>query len=433
MKYAYLWNRTRGGSSGAAAAGLLSVALALGGVAYAARAAPAESAESVPGNLGRASCFDVAAQGGAVYLLLGQPRGESGEGAGFTLYFRRSNDGGRHWSDPTPIPTGHAPPGNHHRGNDPQLAVYGDRVIALWTARGDGPWGSGPIGVALSDDGGRTWRSGPGLSSDAAGYRFPAAAADADAFHAVWIHALGDRRSLRYARLDLDADRWSDPVTIDADSCACCWNELRISPDGDLLALYRDESPRDMGLAASTDRGQSWRRLGHVGRFDWRFDGCPHVGGGLAAVGGTVWSTVWTGKPHQTGAYALRSTDGGRSWSTVMELGTRGGRGTHTDVAAASAARAAVAWDQLTPAGSAPAAGHDRGHGHAGGGDTQAVFIAFTADAGQTWSTPRRLSPAGRRAAYPRLVRCGDRYLVLWSEYAKGQTPRLCFAAFDAP
>src|SRR3712207_7239577 len=50
------------------------------------------------------------------------------------------------------------------------------------------------------------------------------------------------------------------------------------------LLLYRDKNPRDMALVASADAGATWGEPVRVGRFDWDFDGCPHVGGGLATA-----------------------------------------------------------------------------------------------------------------------------------------------------
>src|SRR6185436_2795275 len=126
----------------------------------------------------RASCFDVTAQGRALHLVLGRPvpGAETVE-----LSYLRGTKAGRSWSHPVNIPTSPAVPGNHHRGNDPQIAVQGNHVMALWTAEGKGPFGSGPIGIALSDDSGKTWRAGPSPTpvgeGKEIGCRFPAAVA----------------------------------------------------------------------------------------------------------------------------------------------------------------------------------------------------------------------------------------------------------------
>ncbi len=359
----------------------------------------------------RATCLDVVEDEGVVHLLFGLPSGD--EEVSMAFFHTRSEDGGRSWTESVRLPVTHAVPGRHHRSNDPQLAVAGDRLIAVWTAQGDGPWGSGPLGTAVSNDGGETWRPGPapeiGGDSGETGFRFPAVAADESAFHAVWIHARGDERSLRHSRLMFDTDRWSNPVVVDPHICACCWNRLEVAGDGKLVALYRDKNPSDMAMAMSADGGRTWERLGHVGPFDWRFDGCPHVGGGLAAGqggnAGTVLASVWSGHPGHAGAYIMRSDDFAKSWRPACPTSEVIRPGRNTDMVLIDGDFAAVAWDQPAENGK------------------PAVFYAVSTDGGETWGDSTRLSPTGERATHPRLAVSSDRILVLWS--GEGRDGRL--------
>ena len=375
---------------------------------------------------------DVVESNGSIHVLLGKSAGPDSNT--FLLSYARSNDGGLTWTEPAPIPTDHGPPTKMHRGDDPQIAAHGDRLMALWTAPGEGPFGSGPMATALSDDGGRSWRPGPAASaqplppgvlplaapkSDAApastkkphaahgtgpGYRFPAAAAAKNAFHIVWIHAIGNERSLRHARLAFGETQWSAATLVDPHICACCWNELRVEPDGTILALYRDQRPSDMSLVRSRDSGRTWQPAGRAGEFDWNFEGCPHVGGGVATVDGPagatqILATVWTGNAGSTGAYVLRRAETGQ-WSAPLPLTVGDDRGRNTDIAALPDSRtAAAAWDQPTLEGG------------------QAVFLTTTTDAGRTWSPPRRLSPPGDNASYPRLVASHGRFIALWTTF----------------
>lgn len=390
---------------------------------------------------------DVAASAGSLHLLLGKRTGAGTKD--FTLAYTRSNDRGATWSLPVPIPTGHAPAAKMHRGDDPRIAAIGDRLMALWTARGDGPFGSGPLATALSDDGGRTWRPGPAPSAQpltagaipprtaaatdpapstpgkareatGPGYRFPAAAAAAAGFHVVWIHAAGDERSLRHAALPFDEARWSDPVVVDPHLCACCWNELHVQADGSLLTLYRDQRPSDMSLARSSDGGRTWLGAGRAGEFDWDFDGCPHVGGAVATVTGprgdddSLLATVWTGNAGSTGAYVLRGTRRG-TWSAPTPLGDGDARGRNTDVAAIpGTGTAAVVWDQPSPAGG------------------QCVCVRVTPDAGQSWGPPLRLSVEGENASYPRVVSVNGSFVALWTRYSQDGTTTLRVSGLPA-
>jgi hypothetical protein len=387
------------------------------------------------------SCFDVAESddGAALHLLLGTSAG--GEDKAGELSYRRSDDGGATWSAPVAVPTSHAPPTHMHRGDDPQLAVRGTRVIAVWPAKGDGPYGSGPLGVALSDDAGRTWKAGPSPTaqplpapppaptpapaapkpaaapaaetsapkssahkhapgpSTGPGYRFPAAAVGGNAFHIVWIYASGEERSLRYSRLAFDNNQWAQAAVIDPQICACCWNKLKVAKDGTLSVLYRDVKPSDMKLATSADGGATWQGGGTAGAFGWQFDGCPHVGGGLVALDGPSGSpprwltTVWTGAKESAGAYVASPAGG-----STLQLAAEGGAGRDTDVAAnAPGGVVAAVWDQSA--------------GEAG----PAVFWSSSADGGATWTRARRLSREGAGAAYPRVVPAGRGFLVAWT------------------
>jgi hypothetical protein len=241
------------------------------------------------------------------------------------------------------------------------------------------------------------------MAATGPGFRFPAVAAGADAFHVVWIYASGEERSLRHARLGFADPRgsWSENVVVDPQICACCWNELRVGDDGTLCALYRDVKPSDMAMATSTDGGATWHPAGLPGPFGWQFDGCPHVGGGLASVadskGRPQWlATVWTGAGKSAGAYTTSQTGAG-DWSKPAALGA-GGRNTDLAVSAKSGVALAV-WDQN------------------GGEAGQTVLGAFSRDGGKTWDAPQQLSRPGQNAAYPRVVPSRDSFVVAWTVY----------------
>ena len=90
-------------------------------------------------------------------------------------------------------------------------------------------------------------------------------------------------------------------------------------------ATWRSQRP-SMG-------GRTWSRRGTVGAFNWAFDGCPHVGGGIARTADQtvefLHATVWTGATGRVGAHVLKSPDGGVSWGEPTRLGSE--RAKHTD------------------------------------------------------------------------------------------------------
>jgi hypothetical protein len=132
-----------------------------------------------------------------------------------------------------------------------------------------------------------------------------------------------------------------------------------------------------------------------AGAFDWRFQGCPHVGGGLAATSDRrLHALSWTGEEEHAGLYALSSSDGGREWSAPQRVG---GDGAHRSDLAAAGARLAAVWDRPETSG-------------------RAVLAAFSDDGGRTWTAPRRLSDAAWNAAFPLVASTGSGFVAFWTE-----------------
>jgi hypothetical protein len=293
-----------------------------------------------------------------------------------------------------------------HRGMDVQVAGSGRRVIAVWQTPGVGFFRSGPMAVAVSEDGGRTWRAGSNPADDRStkGQGFIDIAADAKGhFHVVWLDARSGVQGLRYARSTDGGMTWSKNQTLDAETCECCWNTITTAPGGTVAVLYRDKDPRDMASVHSTDGGRTWTKPTRVGVFDWNINACPHVGGGLAWVprgnSRQVHATVWTGTAASQGIYYLTSLDGGASWDEPKRLGDSGAW--HPDVAVGDGDAVAAVWDAHTESG-------------------LAIFTAASRDGGKTWSELRRLSKEGASASHPRIVWTPRGFRAFWTEWTDG-------------
>jgi hypothetical protein len=344
--------------------------------------------------------LDVAVDGSTIHLLLGDYHPETKLPA---LQHLRSTDGGATWSKPVRVDAGATAPKSPHRGMDAQLGASGQRLIALWGTAGTGLFGSGPIATALSEDGGATWKPGPNPADDGTttGHGFVDIAADSSGtFHLVWLDSRDGKQGLRYAQSKDGGQSWSKNATLKADTCECCWNTLAVGTDGSVHALFRDKNPRDMAVISSTDRGVHWSDPAKVGRFNWDFQGCPHVGGGLIARGSALHALVWTGATGHSGAYHLSSPDRGQSWSAPQRLGDADAR--RGDLASTGAQSLAAVWDRVSDGEST-------------------VFASTSANDGQTWTEPKQLSAKGVNAAYPRVVAVAGGYRVFWTESATGK------------
>jgi hypothetical protein len=341
--------------------------------------------------------IDVYAQGAKVDLLLAVKGAE-----GVELRHQRSTDGGRSWRAGQTIASGPARVATPRRGNDPQIAAVGERLVALWSAPGTSRFGGGPLATALSEDGGLHWQPGPNPADDGSTGHHGFADLlrdDTGRLHLVWLDARDGGQGLR-ASVSGDFGRtWSANVTVDERTCECCLNRLAATGRDTTAVIYRDKGPRDMAVAATRDGGRSWTRLGTAGEFQWQFEGCPEAGGALARptagpAGGLV-ALVWTGAEGRAGLYVLRSAGEGSAWSSPSRLG---GAGAQRGDLAASGARLAATWDEVAAGG-------------------RSIFASVSSDGGVTWSTPDRLSAEAGQAAQPLLAPTEPgRFLVVWTE-----------------
>jgi hypothetical protein len=339
---------------------------------------------------GGVTSLDVASDAGELFLLVGRSPKE-----GPSLWLRRSKDGGATWSPERRVDRGLPRPYRAGIG-DARLLARGAVLTAVWSERGDGPMGTGPLVVARSTDGGLTWAAGasPDGGKGSFGRRFPALAQDGEDLHAVWIDR-SDKAWLRYARSRDGGTTWSPPGSLDADMCECCWNAA-LAFGGRVFALYRGKGPRDMETAYSKDAGKSWTEPSVAGRFGWKVNVCPHVGGALARGGdGKVHAVVWTGAEGVEGLHHVTWDDSAGAWGKARPVGDPAAR--HGDLAA-SGRRLALVWDR--------------------GSKTGGIHAALSEDGGATWSPPRVVTKKGK-GTYPRVVAVEGGFRVLWLDLDK--------------
>lgn len=347
----------------------------------------AQAHEPATGSSG-VNSLDVCLSGSREHLLIG----ETASGEKPRLLYYSSSDGGHTWSQPVEVSKGLAAPHWLARGADAQIPAAGDCVIAVWQTAGGDAYGGGPMATALSSDGGKTWRPGPNPGDDGLnighGY-IDITADDRGAFHLVWLDSRNGKQGLYYARSDDGGEHWSENVAIDSATCECCWNAIKAC-DGKLFVLYRDMDPRDMKMARSDDGGRSWRTM-PVGVFDWHFNGCPEVGGGLAFTPNELHAVTWTGRQEVAGVYTWNSKDDGAIWESHR---LDGPSARNPDIASRGNELAAV-WDE----------------------SGKGIFAASSRDSGKTWTTAR-VPEANEGATHPRVVGGVTGFRVFWTELA---------------
>lgn len=352
------------------------------------------------GGDGDVRSLDVYVDGDRLHLLYAKT--ESGESLA-RLYHRVSTDQGGSWSEPVAIDTGPSAPLARGRGTDFQIAAKGSDLVAIWIMAGSGYGGRGPLGSAVSADGGQSWSLGTSPSDfggDGDHGFIDIVALPEGRFQTVWLDDReGTGKGLFTARSDDGGGSWGENVVIDAETCECCPNTIQVDAAGTLYTLYRDREPRDMGLARSQDEGRTWQGQPSPGAFDWQFNGCPHVGGGLA-IEGTGASTrlhtlVWTGKEGVAGIHYQQKGTSAANWTPPQRLAGRSA--TQPDLAIDSVGRLAAVWMERID-GSAR------------------VRCRFSSDGGESWSEPETLGEPARYPEYPRVVAVGENFHCFWTE-----------------
>jgi len=296
--------------------------------------------------------------------------------------------------------------------NHPKLLFGPNAIVLIAYTKPLAKPNTGYVRMLRSIDGGRTFSRPFTVHADRQEltHRFESIAFDAKGvLHAIWIDKrdleaapiVGGRSSYRgaaiYRNESADAGLSFGPDTKVADhSCECCRIALGLGPDGVLRAMWRhvfEPNVRDHAFAALDTP------LASVGRatFDeWRVDGCPHHGPGLAASA-DGFHAVWFGI-RQEGAnqvpgvrYTRLTADGSPVQGTLQRLPDE--RAEHASVAA-NGNRVAVVWRSVD-------------------GMTTTLKAWLSADGGRSFQL-RQLAQAQGENDFPRLAQLGARIAVVW-------------------
>lgn len=353
--------------------------------------------------------LDIVNDNNRLHLLTGkQQQGQK------TLWYQYSDDDGKTWLAASKVLDDNNIPAKMTRGNDAQITAQGKAVVIAWTkfdktAR----FKAGAMLAARSTDNGQSWEyvsAPPDWVKGPHGYID--LASDKQAMHAVWLDSRSGRSSinasqgLRYARSTDGGLHWQTNQTLDTLTCSCCWNTIKSDAEGNAYVLYRDKQPSDLSIGVINPQ-QQWQRLSHVGAFDWQFDGCPHIGGGLdfqkTSGKNRMHAIVGTGHPEHLGIHYSYSDDAGKNWSKDVQLGDESA--IHSDIAAHNNGRVVAVWDMMGEYG-------------------LAIYAAESKDRGYSWSSTMLLSASQMRASHPRIVKTKTGFLALWTE-SDGRSQKL--------
>lgn len=290
----------------------------------------------------------------------------------------------------------------------PKIAVgRGGEIFVSYTRKGSRPY-TGDVRFTRSTDDGTTFSTPVTVNDDGkpTGHRFEAVGVGPDGkVHVFWIDKrdkdAADAEKRVYAGAALyhawSADggkTFSANRKLKDNVCECCRLAVGFH-DAVPVVLWRDIFPngaRDHAFMRVEGDAPSTHR---VAFDDWKIAGCPHHGPALAiGADGTLHASWFTGAGVEgAGTFYARSTDGGRTWSDAVRLGSLKDAG-RPQVAVAGAS-VFLLWREGAGAG--------------------AVVGITSRDGGKSWTPGQELArTAGSRSDHPLLVPSKDAAYLSW-------------------
>lgn len=334
--------------------------------------------------------------------------------AGGRVSVARSGDLGRSFTDAVAV---NPEPARLDTGPDERPRIVVDRDggvhVAYATFRDDAY--NGEVFFTASTDGGASFAPPQPITTDGASQRFEVLAFDpAGRLFAAWLDkrnaaaSRGEGRPYVGAAL---AFAWSDaagasfsPARIAKDNtCECCRLGVAFTAAGNPVVLFRnvfDDHVRDHAIITFSDP-HTPGPVHRVSDDDWRIDACPHQGPSLAVAADGSYHAVWfTGGAVRQGVFYARSSDGGRTFSAPMALGSSD-RNPSRPYVLTVGDDVWLAWKEFD------------------GARTQAMAMA-SHDHGATWSEPQAVAATTARSDHPLLVSDGHRAFLSWLTRQEG-------------
>jgi hypothetical protein len=192
----------------------------------------------------------------------------------------------------------------------------------------------------------------------AIGHRFESFALDTEGrAHIVWIDkrdaaaarsrgATYAGAALYYTVTDVGAANPAPNRKLVDHGCECCRLALSFDTDGTPVVAWRHifgRNTRDHALLR-LDNESVPSRIAHDG---WEIDACPHHGPTLAIDAGGTYHVAWfTGVSNRAGLYYARSTDRGTNWSGPRAFGNAGAQAARPTLVA-TGRRVQLAWKEF--------------------------------------------------------------------------------------
>jgi len=212
-------------------------------------------------------------------------------GTGDSIMYTYSNDKGKSFSAPSVVSVLPGLVASHMRGPQIAATANGINIIACNNM--------GDI-FSYNKKGDENWIKGNKVNDvdTIAKEGFISVSGDEQNEFAVWLDLRNNRRNKIYGAKSNDGGKtWSQNqlvyVSPDSTVCECCKPSVLVKGNN-VYVMFRNwlMGNRDLYLIQSSDGGKGFRQAQKLGNGNWKLNGCPMDGGGLAISKEGI-QTVW--------------------------------------------------------------------------------------------------------------------------------------------
>jgi hypothetical protein len=354
----------------------------------------------------------------------GQQAGGHTHKAYNNLYFARSVDSGRTFSQPLRI----NPKDGELWGfatSRPRIAVGKSGIIHVFyhANRRDpsAPRQAVDARYSRSTDGGRTFNPPRTLNDEARGmddgeldeahcFGGMGVAPNGDV-HAFWVdtrHMTSEKdNGAIYTAVSRNEGRTfeRERMLFRSTACPCCQLNVAFSPKGEVILSARNvaaDGARDSSIAVSKDGGRTFSAFVATTPNKWMINACPLKPTTLATdKDGRIYAAWFSGGEKPAGSFFAVSEDGGKSFSTPIALHAEASTPDRPQIAISGDGSVTVAWDAVA-------------------GQVRRVYLRASTDYGRTFGPVVELDAPAGMAGYPALAAARDgKIFVAWQQNSR--------------
>jgi hypothetical protein len=239
------------------------------------------------------------------------------------IRYAKSTDGGNTWSSPINITSG------NYNQICPIIAIdSSNNLHIVWYGTSSASPHIYQIRYAKSTDGGNTWSSPINITSGSYDQIYPIIAIDSfNNLHIVWFgysSAFPNYYQIRYAKSTDRGNTWSSPINITSGSYDQIYPRIAIDSSNNLHIVWHGFSSafpniRQIRYAKSTDGGNSWSSPVNITSesYDQIY---PRIAIDSSNNLHIVWYGTSSASPYIRQIRYAKSTDRGNTWNSPINI-----------------------------------------------------------------------------------------------------------------